>query len=606
MATKWIAGAWCAAVLVVLAAAEGSAAPVATASSGRATARFACDGDPGTVWTSAAADGAPRLDVDLGEARDVAAIVLTWVPGAHARDYTLETSADGRAWTAPRIVAGANGGRDVVDVPAARARFVRLRVTRPASAAGTVALAELGVRDAAWCDGPGGVAGAIARESARGAWPRAWLGEPVACAAVAVEHDSLRGAIDGDGRIAGPGGFTLEPFVREDGRLVTWAGVTHSLALADGDLPIPTAEWAWGDERLAITAIAAGAPGHAAILARYRLRNLGTRDRRDTLALAVRAIALVPARSAPSPGPVSALGRDGRVVRTSAGRGFECLDPPGAFGAATFDQGDVVDWLGAGTLPRSERMPDPTGRGSGAVWWPLDVPAGTEREVVLLLPLHEPPVEPPMPGDRATVATYADAIEHLARAKWRARLDSVSVRPADAQVARAFTAQRAWLCVLGDRSPARDGAIAAAGEAAGPPATPDVMAGAQDAAVARAYVGAVLACVAREDDADSALVLGAGVPEAWLTGPGLEVRGVRTRWGALAYSATRRAGGELVVRIGGEALRVPPGGLRLALPGVPPSAARVRALPAELHFGGAAAPARANSTPRGDSRPQPR
>lgn len=103
---------------------------------------------------------------------------------------------------------------------------------------------------------------------------------------------------------------------------------------------------------------------------------------------------------------------------------------------------------------------------------------------------------------------------------------------------------------------------------------------------------------AYEREADSALVIGAGIPEAWLADSGVAVSRLSTWWGPLSYSAQRQ-GGEVTVAIAG-GLRIPPGGLLIHPPGSGPfssatvNGARialapggtvvVRALPARIAF----------------------
>jgi hypothetical protein len=82
------------------------------------------------------------------------------------------------------------------------------------------------------------------------------------------------------------------------------------------------------------------------------------------------------------------------------------------------------------------------------------------------------------------------------------------------------------------------------------------------------YVRSVLDMLAYEREADSSLVIAAGVPDAWLADSGVVLRGMRTRWGSLAYSARRDPAGEVVLRVESGGLRVPPGGLILRPPGV--------------------------------------
>jgi hypothetical protein len=55
------------------------------------------------------------------------------------------------------------------------------------------------------------------------------------------------------------------------------------------------------------------------------------------------------------------------------------------------------------------------------------------------------------------------------------------------------------------------------------------------------------------------LVLGAGIPDSWLAGEGVEVKGLHTKWGRLDL-AMRQQGGAVRVRIGG-GLTVPSGGI---------------------------------------------
>jgi len=68
-----------------------------------------------------------------------------------------------------------------------------------------------------------------------------------------------------------------------------------------------------------------------------------------------------------------------------------------------------------------------------------------------------------------------------------------------------------------------------------------------------------------EREADSTLVLGAGIPDAWLADSGVTVRGLSTWWGPVSYSARRLENTVTVTLDGG--LRVPPGGILVQPPG---------------------------------------
>jgi hypothetical protein len=74
------------------------------------------------------------------------------------------------------------------------------------------------------------------------------------------------------------------------------------------------------------------------------------------------------------------------------------------------------------------------------------------------------------------------------------------------------------------------------------------------------YVLAVLGMLAHESPGGDALVLAAGVSEAWLDGEGVRVEGLPTGWGPLGYHLRREGPGALRLDLA-PGLRVPPGGI---------------------------------------------
>ena len=83
--------------------------------------------------------------------------------------------------------------------------------------------------------------------------------------------------------------------------------------------------------------------------------------------------------------------------------------------------------------------------------------------------------------------------------------------------------------------------------------------------VASDQIRSVLDLFAYEHEGDHALVLAAGVPPAWLDGPGMSIQGLRTPYGLLGWSARRGPRGTIAVQV--QALRAqPPGGITLRGP----------------------------------------
>ncbi len=79
------------------------------------------------------------------------------------------------------------------------------------------------------------------------------------------------------------------------------------------------------------------------------------------------------------------------------------------------------------------------------------------------------------------------------------------------------------------------------------------------------FVRSVQEMLAYESEDDSVLVIAAGIPEGWLAGDGVQVRGLQTRWGTLGYTLTRKDG-KTRLELDHSNLRVPPGGILFAPP----------------------------------------
>src|SRR5678815_1620866 len=121
-----------------------------------------------------------------------------------------------------------------------------------------------------------------------------------------------------------PGVGGLEPLLVVDGNVLSWADVTATHTLRDGDLPMPSVTWRAGDFALEIAAFGDGTPDASQALARYSVRNLSKRERRVTLALGWRPFqANPPTQFLANPGGASAIDElawDGRALSVNGAR----------------------------------------------------------------------------------------------------------------------------------------------------------------------------------------------------------------------------------------------------------------------------------------------
>ncbi|MFF7523931.1 discoidin domain-containing protein [Streptomyces pseudovenezuelae] len=102
---------------------QGRTATSSTIENAGTPASAAVDGNTGTRWSSAASDD-QWLQVDLGAAASISQVVINWET-AYGKDYKIQASNDGSAWTDLRSVTGGDGGTDTLDV-SGQGRYVRL------------------------------------------------------------------------------------------------------------------------------------------------------------------------------------------------------------------------------------------------------------------------------------------------------------------------------------------------------------------------------------------------------------------------------------------------------------------------------------------------
>ncbi|MYS52627.1 sialidase, partial [Streptomyces sp. SID6013] len=103
---------------------QGRTATSSSAENAATPSGNAVDGDATTRWSSAASDD-EWLQVDLGTTASVTRVVLDW-EAAYGKDYKIQLSQDGSAWTDAKTVTGGDGGTDTLDV-SGQGRYVRMQ-----------------------------------------------------------------------------------------------------------------------------------------------------------------------------------------------------------------------------------------------------------------------------------------------------------------------------------------------------------------------------------------------------------------------------------------------------------------------------------------------
>ncbi|KQW84019.1 discoidin domain-containing protein [Brevundimonas sp. Root1279] len=421
--------------------------PVATGTSedGQNVAARAVDDDLTTAWRTTGA-GAQSLTLDLGYEREFGGVTLRWADRMAAADYRLMASPDGREWRELAAVTGANGGVDWLRTPEASARWLRLDLLAPRDEAGVVgqagagqrlgqaaanayALNSLEIEPLAFGETATTFMRAVADESRRGLYPRGFVGEQPYWTLVGVDGGGESALIGEDGAIElRRGGPSIEPFVLDNGRLVTWADVNATQSLQDGDLPIPTVTWTADDWKLAVTAFADGTPEAAQIWGRYALTNTSNRPRTLTLALMARPFQVNgPTQFLTTPGgvgPIQQIDWNGAAMVLNDNIRVKALVQPDAVAAGTFAAGaDPQSLLAdhASRRPVDQRLVESDRElMAGAMLYDVTLQPGETRTFGFVAPLSGGLPEGPVTG---SIEAALDTVQERVAAGWREKLD---------------------------------------------------------------------------------------------------------------------------------------------------------------------------------------
>ncbi|MBP6749285.1 MAG: discoidin domain-containing protein, partial [Xanthomonadaceae bacterium] len=385
-------------------------------------ANNAIDGDTATLWR--AGRKPQRLTLDLGAATEFGGLRLDWAPNAQPSAYAVLVSEDGQAWRTLREIASSDGGRDWISTPESEARYVAIETRGGASR--DVALAEARVEPLAFAATPNDFIVSVAKDQPRGRFPRGFSGEQAYWTILGVDGGTEQGLIGEDGAVeVAKAGFSIEPFVRVDDALLTWADVAAKQSLQDGYLPIPSVEWTHADARLRTTAfVDQDASGkRTSIVARYALRNPGATARDYTLTLAVQPFQVnPPSQFLNTTGGISkiaslAFDEDGTVRVNGRVRAHPSQAPDASF-ATAFDAGMASAHLAAKSLPTSRAAEDASGLVSGALLYRWRLAPGETREVAVVVPLS---------GDGFCEGNTCtpEQRQAIVADRWRAKLDGV-------------------------------------------------------------------------------------------------------------------------------------------------------------------------------------
>jgi len=395
-----------------------------------------------TSWRSPA-DGTQSLSFDLGGRREIGGVVIDWHERDYAVAYDVEVAHDGAGdgnvdqWEMVERITRGNGGRDYLYLPDIETTGLRIVMRRSSRSRG-YAVRRAEAMPLAWSQTANEFFFNVAASGPRGDYPRSLHRQQSYWTVIGVDGDVNEALINEDGAIEPfKSGFSLEPFLY-DRRLISWDAARVTQSLRSGYAPIPTVAWKTRGIDLTVTAFAGGKSGRSTLYARYRVRNRTARAVK--LFLAVRPFQVNPPwQFLNTPGgfaKTESIRETGGVTRVD-GQQIMAITLRRRFGAATFEEGNIVDFLRRGQVPLRRSVKDTHGFASAALEWSI-APRST-RNIWIAVPMH----------DRSPIEDPLRALSRTAR-EWDEKLNRVVIDVPDRRLSDTIRATLAYILINRD------------------------------------------------------------------------------------------------------------------------------------------------------------
>jgi hypothetical protein len=383
------------------------------------------DGNPTTQWRSPTGDSQDMV-LDMHHTYEYGGLTITWDDRDFARRYEVQISSDQRHWETVYAVTHGAGGRRYVPLPETESRYMKLALQQSSRGQG-YAIRDIALRNLMFSQPPTSLFSALAQDRPRGYFPRYIYGEQPYWTITGVNNDTKEALLDEDSRVeVDHASFAIEPFIVQDGQLLTWDDGVSVQYLEDGYLPIPAVRREHGSLELTTQIFAAGASGKSLLYLNYTLKNTGKAPLTGNVYLAIRPFQVNT--------PWQFLNRPGGVTRVTAmawkqdyllvnqTKAIVPLSAPKGFGATEFDEGDITDFLTQDRLPPRQSLQDHVGYASAAFRYPYHLSGGEEKTMRLAVPFHQTDPEAVRIASEAEVPAHLEAI----KAFWKAKLNTVA------------------------------------------------------------------------------------------------------------------------------------------------------------------------------------
>ncbi|MDM8003190.1 MAG: discoidin domain-containing protein [Bacteroidota bacterium] len=369
----------------------------ATSSAGKHLPAFATDGTDDTFWQSKKG-GRQIVTFDFRGRREFGGLQIRWLEGSHAASYDVQLSSDGKNWENAYSAGLNRSDVSFIRLPEAEAAFMRLVLNATCNGRnyGIREVVIPGVRSTLT---PNDFIIYAAKNSPEGNYPAYFSERASSWTVTGVSSDTKEALLSEDGTVeVEKARFSIEPVIKVGETVVSHAVVKPVQGmgfpgLSGGFVFLPSVEWKHDGIRF-VTGVSSGGTANSSSMLNigYYFENTTEKPVDFEFYLLVRPFQVNPYYQF-----LNTVGGVGKIVSASE-RGKGLIDIDGkvirltgeyeSFGAAKFDEGNIVEMIRRGEMPEGKSAEDASGMASGVIKYRMHLEPGQSRDLYASIPYH--------------------------------------------------------------------------------------------------------------------------------------------------------------------------------------------------------------------------
>jgi len=357
------------------------------------------DNSDETYWQSSGKE-AREIFIDFTARREFGGLQINWLKDHYAKSIKVMLSDDGNDWEIAYTIQSNVGDVNFIRMPEAEAKYVKINLTNSNSEKG-FGISEIKFLDIKNSLTPNDFLIYAAKHSPVGNYPRSFLEQASYWTITGVNNDVKEAMINEDGMVeVDKGLFSIEPMIKIGDSLYNWSNVKSNqyLGFFEDDCEfnfIPSVTWQCDDLKFVTSVTSSGEANVSSRLdISYSFENLSKQSKDFEFYLLIR-----PFQVNPYYQWLNLTGGVGKIKSIKQGQGAVHVDDKAvitfigfdtlgfeSFGAAKFDDGNIVNLLRKGQMPAENSVVDPGGMANGVIKYLMHLEPGQKKVLFAVTP----------------------------------------------------------------------------------------------------------------------------------------------------------------------------------------------------------------------------